>query len=147
VCVGPVTAAPLDRRDVPTVQPGRARIGALVREVCEVLPRRSVRVRAAGHALDVRGTAVLVDDRLVALPPVPMALLKALVRHPGRVVSRAELLQAAPGGSTDEHAVEMAVTRLRAALGDPRCIQTVVKRGYRLAYDPEQELGDCEPPE
>jgi uroporphyrinogen-III synthase len=73
-----------------------------------------------------------------------MALLKALARHPGRVVSRADLLRAA-GGGTDEHAVEMAVTRLRAALGDPRCIQTVVKRGYRLAYDPEQELGDCEP--
>jgi uroporphyrinogen-III synthase len=32
--------------------------------------------------------------------------------------------------------VEMAVTRLRSALGDPRCVQTVVKRGYRLAVAP-----------
>ena len=31
-----------------------------------------------------------------------------------------------------EHAVEMAVARLRAALGT-RVVQTVVKRGYRLA--------------
>ncbi|RZS91346.1 uroporphyrinogen-III synthase [Motilibacter rhizosphaerae] len=140
ICVGPVTAGPLDRRDVPTVQPGRARIGALVREVCEVLPARAVRLPVAGHALEVRGSAVLVDDTLVPLPPVPMALIKALAKHPGRVVSRAELLRAAPGGGTDEHAVEMAVTRLRAALGDSRCIQTVVKRGYRLAYDPEHAL-------
>ncbi|RKS80249.1 uroporphyrinogen-III synthase [Motilibacter peucedani] len=136
VCVGPVTAAPLERREVPTVQPGRARLGALVRELGEVLPARSPGVRVAGHALQLRGSAVVVDGRLVPLPPVPMALLRALAHHPGRVVSRAELLRAAPGGATDEHAVEMAVTRLRSALGDPRCVQTVVKRGYRLAYDP-----------
>jgi uroporphyrinogen-III synthase len=27
---------------------------------------------------------------------------------------------------------------LRAALGDPRIVQTVVKRGYRLAFEPER---------
>lgn len=37
---------------------------------------------------------------------------------------------------TDEHAVETAMARLRTALGVPRLIQTVVKRGYRLALDP-----------
>ena len=36
----------------------------------------------------------------------------------------------------NEHAVEMAVARLRTALGDARLVQTVVKRGYRLAFDP-----------
>ena len=34
--------------------------------------------------------------------------------------------------------MEVAVGRLRTALGDPRIIQTVVKRGYRLAYEPER---------
>jgi uroporphyrinogen-III synthase len=29
----------------------------------------------------------------------------------------------------------MAVTRLRAALGDGACVQTVVKRGYRLRVE------------
>jgi uroporphyrinogen-III synthase len=29
--------------------------------------------------------------------------------------------------------VEVAIARLRTALGDPAIIQTVVKRGYRLA--------------
>jgi len=33
----------------------------------------------------------------------------------------------------DEHAVEAAVARLRSRLGAPKIIQTVVKRGYRLA--------------
>ena len=43
---------------------------------------------------------------------------------------------ALPGRGNDEHAVETAVARLRSALGDPRLVQTVVKRGYRLALDP-----------
>ena len=42
------------------------------------------------------------------------------------------------GDGGGEHAVEVAVGRLRTALGDPRIIQTVVKRGYRLAYEPER---------
>ena len=33
--------------------------------------------------------------------------------------------------------------RLRTALGDPRIIQTVVKRGCRLAYEPER-AGNCD---
>ena len=41
-----------------------------------------------------------------------------------------------PGGSGDEHAVETGMTRLRAALGRGKLVQTVVKRGYRLSLDP-----------
>nr|WP_246211318.1 winged helix-turn-helix domain-containing protein [Phytoactinopolyspora alkaliphila] len=55
---------------------------------------------------------------------------------PGVVVSRADLLAALHGSGTDEHAVEMAITRLRGVLG-ARVVQTMVKRGYRLAYKPE----------
>ena len=72
-----------------------------------------------------------VDGRLVELAPGPMGVLRALARRPGTVVSRAELVDSLPGGG-DGHAVEMAVARLRAALGAP-LIGTVVKRGYRLA--------------
>jgi uroporphyrinogen-III synthase len=63
-----------------------------------------------------------------------MAVLRALAAAPGRVLARAELLGALPRGA-DEHAVEMAVARLRAALGGTTFIQTVVKRGYRLRVD------------
>jgi uroporphyrinogen-III synthase len=60
-----------------------------------------------------------------------MAVLRALAAAPGRVLSRAALLPALPRGA-DEHAVEMAVARLRAGLGAGGIVQTVVKRGYRL---------------
>jgi uroporphyrinogen-III synthase len=33
----------------------------------------------------------------------------------------------------DDHAIEMAVSRLRRTLHDSDLIQTVMKRGYRLA--------------
>ena len=68
------------------------------------------------------------------LAPAPMAVLRALAATPGRVLSRAALLRTLPRGA-DEHAVEMAVARLRAGLGTPGVVQTVVKRGYRLPVD------------
>jgi uroporphyrinogen-III synthase len=139
LCVGPVTAAPLEAVEVPTVQPKRSRLGAMVRRLEAELPARARRLPIAGHELELRGHAVLVDGELRGVPPAGMALLRALARRPGRVVSRAELLRALPGCGTDEHAVETAMARLRAALGDPRLVQTVVKRGYRLPLDiPEQ---------
>jgi uroporphyrinogen-III synthase len=38
-----------------------------------------------------------------------------------------------PGDSRQDHALEAAVARLRTALGDPKIVVTVLKRGYRLA--------------
>ena len=138
-CVGPVTAGPLLRESVPVIQPARSRLGALVRVIVEQLPARLGRqFPVAGHNLDVRGHAAVVDDRLVALSGTSMALLRELVSRPGQVISRSDLLKVTPGGGDDEHAVEVAVGRLRTALGDPRIVQTVVKRGYRLAYEPER---------
>ena len=60
-------------------------------------------------------------------------MLQALLVNPGHVVSRRELLAALPSGTArSEHAVEMAIARLREALGIPDLIKTVVKRGYRI---------------
>jgi uroporphyrinogen-III synthase len=132
VCVGPVTAAPLAAFDVPTVQPSRARLGSMVRELVAALPSRALRLTAAGHTLELRGHAVLVDGVPRPVPPSGMALLRALAAEPGRVLSRADLLAALPG-SGDEHAVEAAVARLRTSLGTATPVQTVFKRGYRLA--------------
>ena len=142
-CVGPVCAAPLQRLGVPTVQPARGRLGALVRTVVDELSAHRPVLDAAGHTLSVRGHAVILDGELVQPPPAPMALLRALARRPGRVLSRTELLRTLPRGA-DGHAVEMAVARLRAALGDPAIVQTVVKRGYRLRVDAEAPAADTE---
>ncbi|MFF7362467.1 uroporphyrinogen-III synthase [Streptomyces sp. NPDC008125] len=143
-CVGPVTALPLQARGIETVQPERFRLGPLVQLLCAQLPTRSRTLPIAGHQVTVRGHAALVDGALRPVPPAGMALLHALTRRPGWVVSRADLLRALPGSGTDEHAVETAMARLRSALGSPRLIQTVVKRGYRLALDPaaDTKYGD-----
>jgi uroporphyrinogen-III synthase len=134
--VGPVTAAPLERLGVPTVQPERARLGALVRTVVEELPARRARtVTAHGHRLELRGHSVLVDDVPFELTVRQAAVLGALVDSGGRVLSRSDLLRTAWRDEVaDEHAVEMTVGRLRTALGPAgTVVQTVVKRGYRLA--------------
>ncbi|WP_437038420.1 uroporphyrinogen-III synthase [Streptomyces sp. enrichment culture] len=135
-CVGPVTAVPLQAHGVDTVQPERFRLGPLVQLLCQELPARARALPVAGHRLEIRGHAVLVDGELRTVPPAGMSLLRALARRPGWVVPRAELLRALPGTGRDEHAVETAMARLRTSLGTPKLIQTVVKRGYRLALDP-----------
>lgn len=136
VCVGPVTALPLQAEGIPTHQPERFRLGPLVQLLCTELPARSLALPVAGHRVEIRGHAVLVDGELRPVPPAGMALLGLLARKPGWVVSRADLLRALPGAGRDEHAVETAMARLRASLGAPKLIQTVVKRGYRLSLDP-----------
>ncbi|MER5381515.1 uroporphyrinogen-III synthase [Streptomyces sp. NPDC002688] len=135
-CVGPVTALPLQAHGIDTVQPERFRLGPLVQVLCQELPGRARTLPVAGHRVEIRGHAVLVDGALRPVPPAGMSLLRALARRPGWVVARAELLRALPGAGRDEHAVETAMARLRTALGAPKLIQTVVKRGYRLALDP-----------
>lgn len=142
MCVGPVTARPLVRLGVPTSAPERMRLGALARHITDELPLLQSRtVRVAGHLLEIRGTCVLVDGVVKALSPAGMATVRALAHRPGAVVSRMDLLGALPGSSTDTHAVETAVLRLRTALGDKNIVATVVKRGYRLAVDDEMGTG------
>lgn len=140
VCVGSITAGPLEREGVRTLQPPRGRLGNLVRVITDELPGHRTRVvRAAGHCLEIRGHSVVVDGVLKSLAPAPMTMLRALVSEPGRVVSRAELQHALPR-SDDGHAVEMAIARLRTGLGDGKIVRTVTKRGYRLALDPADDV-------
>lgn len=134
-CVGPVTAAAFEMWGVPSIFPERSRLVAMVKQLETELPSRAAgtTLEVAGHALLLHGDEVLLDGVEVKLSPAPYAVLQALLVNPGTVVSRRDLLAALPSGTAgSEHAVEMAVARLRAALGT-RCIQTVVKRGYRLA--------------
>ncbi len=147
-CGGPAAAGVLEMRGVSTVHPDEPRAGALVRALTTKLPgRRARRVAVHGHALELRGHAVVLDGQLRPIAPAPMAILRALARRPGYVVSRAELCGVLPGRplngavlngrpKADEHAVEMAVARLRRGLGRGGLVETVVKRGYRLACEP-----------
>jgi uroporphyrinogen-III synthase len=137
-CVGPVTAAAFEMWGVPTMCPDRSRTAAMVKMLQTELPLRREGLLielAGGHQLLLHGDAVILDGAEVKLSPAPAAVLGALVANPGIVVSRQVLLATLPSGTAgSEHAVEMAVARLRSALGT-KTVQTVVKRGYRLAVD------------
>jgi DNA-binding response OmpR family regulator len=117
----------------------------------EILARVRALLRRAGNASEPR-SQVEVGDLVVdfgarvvrrggvELPmrPKEFDLLAALVRHRGRVVSRAELLSEvwgyAPG--IESRTVETHLTALRQRLGDdpkaPRYVLTVRGAGYRL---------------
>jgi uroporphyrinogen-III synthase len=136
MCVGPVTSQPLHRKGIPTSAPERMRLGALARHIAEKLPvLGSCTVKAAGHAIEIRGNCVLVDGSVQSLSGSGMAVMRALAHRPGDVVARGDLLRVLPGHSNDPHAVDTAVLRLRTSLGDKNIVATVVKRGYRLAID------------
>ena len=61
-------------------------------------------------------------------------MLELLLAAEGRVVSSEELLERVWDENADpfSQAVKMTVSRLRAKLGDPPLIETVVQAGYRL---------------
>jgi len=135
--VGEVTARPLREAGLQPLIPDRSRLGALIRTTTDHLVQSRVRrLPTVGGILELRGQGVLLDGREIALTPAPSAILRELARRPGSVVDRPTLLAALPGGGGDLHAVEVAVARLRAGLGVGTLVQTVVKRGYRLAVEP-----------
>jgi uroporphyrinogen-III synthase len=134
-CVGPVTAAAFEPWGVPTVQPERPRLGPMVRALEDELRRRNegTALTVGGRRMLLRGGRVYVDGTEVRLSGAPLAVLLALADRPGVVFSRKQLMAHLPSGqASSEHAVEMAVARLRNAVG-PGVVQTVVKRGYRVA--------------
>ena len=73
----------------------------------------------------------------IPLAPRPFAVLCALARTPGRLVTKNALLDLVWGHRfVTESALKSAISDLRAALGDdprqPRYIETVSCRGYRF---------------
>jgi uroporphyrinogen-III synthase len=127
-----VTAAPLVAAGIEPIQPERYRMGALIRLVCEHLEStRIIRLDTRHGPLALRGSVVDVDDRRVSLAPVALTLLRTLMQARGSVVGRERLAASLPG-TTDQHALEVALSRLRQTLGVPGLIATVVKRGYRI---------------
>jgi DNA-binding winged helix-turn-helix (wHTH) protein/TolB-like protein/predicted Zn-dependent protease len=89
------------------------------------------------------------EDRSVRLEPRVMDVLACLAADPGKVISKEELLTAVWGGAfVEEGALSQAIHSLRKALGDdarqPRYVQTIPKRGYRLLSPVEPERDEAE---
>lgn len=95
-------------------------------------------VRVGDLTIDFGARIVRRDRHEIALRPKEFDLLAALVRHRGRVVSRADLLREVWGyaAGTESRTVETHLAALRERLGDdpqaPRYIVTVRRAGYRL---------------
>ena len=134
--VGPITATPLRDADLQTTLAVRGRLGSLVRCVVDHFSSGSApQLPTAVGKMEMRSGGVLVDGVFVPLSRSSTSILSELFDAGGHVLSREALGLALPCGGESAHAVEMAVARLREALGGPAAIQTIVKRGYRLTVE------------
>jgi DNA-binding response OmpR family regulator len=90
-------------------------------------------LKAGGISLDVRTRRVRVGDRSVELSTREFGVLEALLRHPGQILSRTQLVSLAWGPLADpgSNLVEATVSHLRRKLGD-NAIESVRGAGYRL---------------
>jgi len=76
------------------------------------------------------------DQVMMPLSSAEFRLLSAFVEHPGRVLSREQLIELtrAPGVEVNDRSIDLAVSRLRSKLGDsprdPGLIRTMRGEGY-----------------
>ena len=100
-----------------------ARVRAILRRVemmrAKAEPEQATVLTVAGLRLDPTSHEVTLENRPVELTPKEFALLYQLVRHPGRVFSRAYLLDEIWGYSAEayDRTVDTHVYRLRQKLG------------------------------
>jgi DNA-binding response OmpR family regulator len=121
-------AKPFSPRELTARIKAVLRRAARAREGDEVLVVGPVTLDPAAREADV-------DGRDLELTQREFDLLEYLLRQPGRVVGRQELLEAVWGfvypGET--RTVEVHIAQLRKKLGDPRLIRTVRGVGYKAA--------------
>jgi len=115
-----------------------ARVRAVFRRVDAVSDRADV-IRAGGVTLDRPRMRAEVGGRRLELTPTEFELLATLARQPGRIFTRAQLLDAVGGLEADsfERAIDAHVKNLRRKLEpdprSPRYVLTVYGVGYRFA--------------
>src|SRR6516165_2721093 len=89
--------------------------------------------------LDLKAGELLQDGRKILLQEQPFQVLKMLLQHPGEVVTREEIKKKLWPNDTIvefDHSINAAIKKLRLDLGDsaeePKYVETVARRGYRL---------------
>ncbi len=127
-----------------------AKVAAALRPEADPPPQPVLRF--GGYALDLDGHALTTADGTpIALTPGEFALLRELVRRPGRVLSRDQLSRALAGrdAAPYERGIDMLVARLRRKIeADPKrpcIIATVQGAGYKFAARLDAH-GPAEPP-
>jgi len=115
-----------------------ARVRALLKRASTVPGEPRSEIRVEDLTIDFGARLVRRGQTEITLRPKEFDLLAALIRHRGRIVSRAELLREVWGyaAGTESRTVETHLAALRERLGDdpqaPRYIVTVRRAGYRL---------------
>jgi DNA-binding response OmpR family regulator len=117
-----------------------ARVKAIFRRLAAVTDETAQAdvIRSSDISVDLGRHEVSVEGKPVALTAKEFELLSFLVRHPGRVFTRAQLLQQVWGYGHDgyEHTVNSHINRLRGKIepdpANPRHILTVWSIGYKF---------------
>ncbi len=120
----------------------------------EVSGRNGTRtVRFGAFEADLHAGEVRKSGSRIKLQEQPFKVLQILLERPGTVVTRDELqsrIWPAETFGDFDHAVNVAIGKLRTALGDcadnPCFIETVPRRGYRFVALLEEEPVEAAPP-
>jgi DNA-binding response OmpR family regulator len=117
-----------------------ARVRAVLRRVAgETAPPEMLRVGAV--EMDLQKHTVTLDGEPIDLTPTEFELLAALMKHPGRVFTRLQLLDLVQGDAFEgyERTIDAHIKNLRQKLRDdpkqPRYLITVFGVGYKFAED------------
>jgi len=115
-----------------------ARVRAVLRRA-ESAGDRGDFVRAGAITLDLPRMKTTVDDRAVELTPTEFQILATMAKHPGRVFTLAQLLDAVRGIAVEsfERSIDAHIKNLRRKLESdprtPRHVITVYGIGYKVA--------------
>lgn len=96
-------------------------------------------IRAADLSLDVPRMKVTIQDRAVEMTATEFQLLATLARRPGRIFTRAQLLDAVRGVAFEsyERAIDSHIKNIRRKIEpdprEPRYVLTVYGVGYKFA--------------
>ncbi len=110
---------------------------------------QSVRVRLGAYELDLRSGELLGGEQKVLLREQPLQVLRMLVESEGELVTREEIQKTLWPNDTIvefDHSINATIKNLRRALGDsatePKYIETLARRGYRLIVPVERISAD-----
>jgi len=119
-----------------------ARVRAVLRRA-EAATQPAEQLRVGDISVNVPRMEVTAGGRRVDLTPTEFQLLLAMIRQPGRVFTRSQLLDAVHGTAFEsyERAIDAHVKNIRRKLepepSRPRYVETVFGVGYRFV-DPER---------
>jgi two-component system alkaline phosphatase synthesis response regulator PhoP len=114
-----------------------ARVRAVFRRT-DIGPGRTDVIRASNVSLDIPRMQARVDDRSIELTSTEFELLATMMRQPGRVFTRGQLLDAIRGEEVEsfQRAIDAHIKNLRRKLEpdprEPRYVLTVYGVGYKF---------------